>query len=697
MINNLLASKVRFGIIGGYGDLVIFDADRKGKHFESIVVAIESLPQTLTIQTINGGRHYYFFCKGIDNGKFKDESGEIRAKNMMVVAPNSKLCGKKYEVMKDMPIAEVKPELVKVVLQDYIIPKQVEANGVIAKWTSIYSILQNKKDFKLQALLEGKWEGIYDSRSEAEQALMNKLVFYDLNKEQCFQAMEIAKIGKWKEAPLGYKELTYQKADNWKPKEKEVEIKPLEKITPKEEKKEETKLDTDVPTLELVDFSEYKKLFANTHNHLPAFDLIDNELGLNGQEYYAMKKCLNYYVESLKQKTVRFCVGSEFFDNRLHLLCVGASGTGKGKVKAITRKHSSVVECSGNRTNLEQLIGKKKKEKGEIVELKGYFGFKGLLVDESQNLIAEKDDNQSAIMREIRIAMDVYGNNKTDKKLVDTELLSYCPETRFCLFSHDILFPPIFFDTGTFRRLFCFELKFCKIKPEDLIRNLFIQSKDKELYEYVNQEDLFRPEMLTFSKEGIDEIIEFFLFWNRFIFLNPSQRVRAVSKGLVYAAKLYFFRTAAILAVMNCEQIVRQNTVRVACLDTIQFLLETIENYANKSNPTLSRDVWKSDDLVECMFLEWMHYNGALTKEGSKISIKAAQDKIQDYFGVQERQARAKYYRLVKAGLIKDYKGAHHSICWLGFNPMSDCPIDYENDAFPNLAAFITKKLAESG
>jgi hypothetical protein len=48
--------------------------------------------------------------------------------------------------------------------------------------------------------------------------------------------------------------------------------------------------ENDVPNLALVDFSEYEHLFENTHSHLPAFDLINSELGLKGKEYYYSHK-----------------------------------------------------------------------------------------------------------------------------------------------------------------------------------------------------------------------------------------------------------------------------------------------------------------------------------------------------------------------------------------------------------------------
>ena len=83
-------------------------------------------------------------------------------------------------------------------------------------------------------------------------------------------------------------------------------------------------------------------------------------------------------------------------------------------LKNALRLHADSVECSGARTNLEQLIGKYDK-KG--IELEGYFKKKNLDVDEAHTLVIEEDKNLGGIMREFRIAMDTYGNNRVDKKM----------------------------------------------------------------------------------------------------------------------------------------------------------------------------------------------------------------------------------------------------------------------------------------
>lgn len=438
----------------------------------------------------------------------------------------------------------------------------------------------------------------------------------------------------------------------------------------------------EVPNLALVDFSEYEPVFENTHSHLPAFDLINKELGLEGKEYYVVVKAWNYRIESLKQPTIKCSIGKEWCDNRIHVLCIGGAGTGKGILKNALRLHSDSVECSGARTNLEQLIGKFDK-KGN--ELPGYFKKKNLDVDEAHTLVTEEDKNLGGIMREFRIAMDVYGNNMVDKKNVDAKrFLSFYPETRFGFYIHDTILPPVFFDLGTSRRLFAFELKPTQVGEDSAIKGLLTENYTHTLKEYVNLEGNGGI-LKGFTQEAVKELIFWIKVWNKFCLLNPNQRVRILGRRMFFSGKLYFMRMSMILGIVRNEQEISAATVKQACFDCIHFLLNTIQVYSNKSVLTLSRDIWKTSDQKEAMFLEWLNYQGALSRETSGVSIADCQDMIGDIFGVNNRQAISVYSRLRKAGYVIDYKGQHDSKAWLGFNPNLEEFVDFGDRVDVNL------------
>jgi hypothetical protein len=68
------------------------------------------------------------------------------------------------------------------------------------------------KDEKLKSLFEGKLTKEYKSRSEAEQALVSKLIWYGFEFSEIDFIMPKASIGKWQEKSDSYKKMTFKKA-----------------------------------------------------------------------------------------------------------------------------------------------------------------------------------------------------------------------------------------------------------------------------------------------------------------------------------------------------------------------------------------------------------------------------------------------------------------------------------------------------
>jgi len=116
-----------YGVQGGYGRLVIIDADTP----EIADILASKFPETLTVKTPRQGFHYYFFCDGIDKKivlkkdtpeKKDDHFGEVIAKGSQVVGPGSihPDTGTEYQVIKDLEIAEVSRELILSEFVEYI-------------------------------------------------------------------------------------------------------------------------------------------------------------------------------------------------------------------------------------------------------------------------------------------------------------------------------------------------------------------------------------------------------------------------------------------------------------------------------------------------------------------------------------------------------------------------------------------------
>lgn len=123
---SLLRRGLNYGVVTGINDLVVFDGDEYNRLVELGVVA--KLPETFTIQTGSGNRHYYYFCPGLDkritmyDPVLKDPKnpneplhlGEIQSRGQYVVGPG---CihpnGNRYLVIHDVPIARVTLEVMK--------------------------------------------------------------------------------------------------------------------------------------------------------------------------------------------------------------------------------------------------------------------------------------------------------------------------------------------------------------------------------------------------------------------------------------------------------------------------------------------------------------------------------------------------------------------------------------------------------
>ena len=116
-----------YGVQGGYGRLIIIDADTP----EIDEIVRNNFSATLTVKTPRQGHHYYYFCESIDKKivlkkdtaeKKDDHFGEIIAKGSQVVGAGSihPDTGTEYQLVNDVEIAMISPELVYTELVEYI-------------------------------------------------------------------------------------------------------------------------------------------------------------------------------------------------------------------------------------------------------------------------------------------------------------------------------------------------------------------------------------------------------------------------------------------------------------------------------------------------------------------------------------------------------------------------------------------------
>jgi len=123
LLNHLIKGG-NYAIIGGYGNLILIDADSK-----EISELAETMPTTFTVKTGSPEgykKHYFFFTdkpmKAIRLSKeHVGDLGDVRSVGQYVVAPGSTHpSGNKYIVIKDRPIAKVTEEFVRSIFSKYI-------------------------------------------------------------------------------------------------------------------------------------------------------------------------------------------------------------------------------------------------------------------------------------------------------------------------------------------------------------------------------------------------------------------------------------------------------------------------------------------------------------------------------------------------------------------------------------------------
>jgi len=151
-INEWVSANNNYGVIGGYGDLIIIDADTE----ELCRIVKERLPQTFSVKTPKKGEHSYFYCKGLNTkivlNKGDVHHGEIIAKGSQVVGAGSihPDTGTEYTIENNVDIAEITIEDLYSALAEYIEIKYPQKDSAIENDALKISDIINKYDIKLE-------------------------------------------------------------------------------------------------------------------------------------------------------------------------------------------------------------------------------------------------------------------------------------------------------------------------------------------------------------------------------------------------------------------------------------------------------------------------------------------------------------------------------------------------------------------
>lgn len=434
-----------------------------------------------------------------------------------------------------------------------------------------------------------------------------------------------------------------------------------------------------------VNFDIFTKNACDTE-HLPNFDIFEDDLGLDGENYKAMKKCLYYYQNSIRQDTVPYKINKKtHIDNRSQMLIIAGAGSGKttikNQVKRIMKDFNGTdgaIEVSGV-SHPEQLVGKNKYEgKGpnkKAIAVPGVLAYRCVLNDEAQDMLNELNDVYAKSQRLKRVAMDAYGLNKITKKLVEDtpeDVFGYFSPVRVCDFAHPKKLDGKFFDTGSFRRYFSFNINVeQELSIDDITNFCFDKSSESQKSWKDTLDELYNKQTnVEFDEENLKIVAYYHKCLLFYLLKHKNQNVFRYGLQTRYSLRDMFCKNLLILSKIKKEKTPSVDTTIEACCDTMLFVLKSIETYNELGNMGATADVWGGCGDQDAQALEYLYVKGAISKETSQISIKKFQTILAQFYGCKVTQSRSHHYRLKKDGFIDSAQiGKYESKVWLRFIP----------------------------
>lgn len=547
--------------------------------------------------------------------------------------------------------------------------------------TTLNEILEKDERVKLLFNADPEICGKYQSRSECEIALVCHLIGLGLDRKQVFNAMASCKIGKWQEANLSYKDITFQKA--------------LKIVTDKKR---------DVISIKK---NPFKKLYYTT-KHLPNFDNLDSILGLYGKHYLPIKKARWYQlVGGSLQKEIT--IGEKHTDTRINCLYPLPTEQGKNDLIYLFK---NVIEPLGLTLEKpisyhpEQLIGKvievfidnpngkKPKQIKKKFENRGYFAADFIEIDEANILIFNKDDQTRQAREYISIALNPIGRNEVVKKLVadiSSDRVQYCPKcTVTAYFQPSKMIEQDLFLQGFLRR---FLVPVGNIEPflnygseADFKRKLSPPeiSKQQCIEDIVNYLSSIRIFMVhrefVFTTEATDMIVTYL----QYLIAQGqkhSARISNLIKLFKWTIQEYLIKMSCILAGSYQQYVVDKSFVTLAYMDLVELLQSTFDFIEQRTYGDFDYGTgWQGANYKEKTCLEYLNEKRAFSNENSTVSVEEFVEYIKQVYEIKETRARQHLAKFKKKGYVESKQiGSYDSRVWLTFVPQIENMI-YEGD-----------------
>src|SRR6056297_3366969 len=312
-----------------------------------------------------------------------------------------------------------------------------------------------------------------------------------------------------------------------------------------------------------LNFAFMTKLAEDT-SHLQGYDLMDKDLGLVGENYNPVKKGLWYYQNSLRQEVVNYKLNHKTkVDNRTHLCIFTSPGSGKTTIKNQNKRilkdfeeTEGQIEVAGV-SHPEQLVGKIKyegsgKNKKPVTKW-GILAYNCVMNDEAQTLLNEENDVYAKAQRLKRMAMDTYGENQITKKLVEDspkDALSYYSPSNILDFAHPVQLTSAFFDTGSFRRPFAFNIEENNEVDLDSVTDFNIAPKEKQekTWKEFLDEQYENETSVEFNQDVVDIIQHYHKVLLYYLLNHKNRNVLRYGLLMKYPLRSLFCKNVLILA-----------------------------------------------------------------------------------------------------------------------------------------------------
>src|SRR6056297_1475934 len=272
------------------------------------------------------------------------------------------------------------------------------------------------------------------------------------------------------------------------------------------------------------------------------------------------------------------------------------------------------------------------------------------------------------------MAMDTYGENQITKKLVEDspkDALSYYSPSNILDFAHPVQLTSSFFDTGSFRRPFAFNIEENNEVDLDTVTDFNIEPKEKQekTWKEFLDEQYENETSVEFNQDVVDIIQHYHKVLLYYLLNHKNRNVLRYGLLMKYPLRSLFCKNVLILAKSKHEENPSVDTTINASIDTVLFVLKSIETYNKLGNMGSTSDVWGGVSEANAQALEYLYRYKMFDWDSSKISIKQFWDMLGHLHGVKRTQSRARFYELKKEGYVKSKSNGNETRVWLSYIP----------------------------